>query len=318
MKHAWVIAAFTAGLALAAGRLQAQVLTVQYMEGTASQRTDGPWAALSIGDQVSLDATVKLEKLALVQLKAPSAATASITLTQPGTYALRRLVAAGASLRSAGAVQAAAVAFSRVLRGTGKRVDAVGGVRSEVMPREDVQGLLGEGASVDYGPAPDTPEVTPARTAIEWARDLISSADYQGAISELWAAIPSASPDEAREAFFYLASAQELSGDVRSALSALEAASPKSGDEWAPDSVLLGARLLEDSFAWAQARDLLLKAGTSLQWDEQRAQTYLFLLALAYQGTGEKEQRDLVAERVVSLDPASDLGVAASRLREMP
>jgi hypothetical protein len=317
MKHALIAAGLAACIWLTAARVEAQSLTVQYMEGNAAQRTTGAWTSLSIGDQLSLDASVKLERLALVQLKSPGSSIASITLTQPGTYALRTVVAAGASLRSAGAVQAAAIAFSRVLKGTGKRVDAVGGVRSE-MPREDIQGLLDDKASSAVDPGPETPEVTPARRAIDLARDLIASAGYDRAISVLWDAIPAASADEAREAHFYLACAQELAGDGRSALAALAAAAPKSGDPWAADSVLLGARLLEDSFAWAQARDLLLEAGTSLQWDEQRAPTYLFLLALAYHGTAEKEQRDLVAEKLISLDPESDLGVAAARLREMP
>ncbi len=317
MKRAWFAVGLLAGFLLLAGHAGAQSLTVSYMEGTASRQAGNSWTALSIGDQVPLDAAVKLEKLALVHFKAPGA---SITLTQPGTYVLRKLVEASASLRSAGAVEAAAIAFSRVLKGTGKRVDAVGGVRSEQMPREDFDGIWDEGGPPgDSAPPSDTASsVTPAGAAIRTARDLIAMESYQEAIDRLTAAIPAASPDESREASFYLASAYELAGDARSALAALNAAAPKGEEEWAPDAVLLGARLLEDTFAWAQARDLLLKAGAFLRYDEERAPTYLFLLALAYRGTGEKEQQDIVLERIVSMVPASDLGLAAARLRETP
>jgi len=335
MRRAWIAAGMLAGFVLLAARAEAQAgeagaqpgaqpgalpgiqsLAVQYMEGNAAQRTGGAWSALSIGDQLPLDASVKLERFALVQLKAPGS---SITLTQPGTYVLRDVVAAGASLRSAGAVEAAAVAFSRVLRGTGKPVNAVGGVRSEVMPREDF-GIDSAGAGPAESPPSDTaPAVTPAGATIRMARDLIAMEHYQEAIDQLRDAVPiTASPDEGREASFYLASAYELAGDARSALAALNAASPKSSDEWAPDSVLLGARLLEDTFAWAQARDLLLKAGTSLRYDEERAATFLFLLAVAYRGTGEKELQDAVLERIVSMDPTSDLALAAARLQATP
>jgi len=329
MKRAWVVAGLLTGLLLVSAEVGAQAsgqagapasatsLTVSYMEGTASQQRGSSWLALSIGDQLPLDATVKLERLALVNFKSPAA---SITLTQPGTYLLRNLVEASASLRSAGALEAAAIAFSRVLKGTGKRVDAVGGVRSEVMPREDFNDIWDEGGPPgDSSPPSDTtPAVSPAGAAIRLARDLIAAESYQEAIDQLQAVIPTASEPEAREASFYLASACELSGDARSALAALSAASPKGDEEWAPDSVLLGARLLEDTFAWAQARDLLLKVGASLRHDEQRATTYLFLLALAYRGTGEKEKQDLVLDRIFALDPTSDLGQAAWKLRQAP
>ena len=331
MKRAWFAVGLLTGLLFISAEVGAQAggqasapasatsLTVSYMEGTASQQRGSSWAALSIGDQVPLDAVVKLERLALVNFKSPAA---SITLTQPGTYVLRNLVEASASLRSAGALEAAAIAFSRVLKGTGKRVDAVGGVRSEVMPREDLNNIWDEGGGGppgDSSPPSDTaPAVTPAGAAIRAARDLIAIERYQEAIDQLLDVDLTASTDESHEASFYLASAYELAGDARSALAALKAASPKGDEEWAPDAVLLGARLLEDTFAWAQARDLLLKAGAALRWDEQRAPTYLFLLALAYRGTGEKDKQDIVLDRIFALDPTSDLGLAAARLRETP
>ncbi|HTZ50369.1 MAG TPA: hypothetical protein VMF68_01860, partial [Spirochaetia bacterium] len=100
MKRAWMAAALVAGLAAAAARLPAQSLVVLYLEGSAAQRTDGAWAPLSIGDELSASTSVRLEKLSLVQLRTPGSSIAAITLTQPGTYALRTVLASSASLRS--------------------------------------------------------------------------------------------------------------------------------------------------------------------------------------------------------------------------
>jgi len=306
MKRAWMAAALVAGLAAAAGPLAAQSLVVLYLEGSVAQRTDGAWAPLAIGDELPAAASVKLENLALVQLRSPGSAIASITLTQPGTYALRTVLASSASLRSTGALRAAAVGFSRVLSGAGARMDAVGGVRSERVPTEDF---------MDFGETGTVPIESPAREAVRTARGLISRADYPGAASTLRQALPSASEDDAREVSFYLASALELAGDARGALAALKAAPPRGGEEWARDAVLLGARLLEDSYAWAQARDLLIRAPDAGA-DDERAPTYFFLLALAYRGTGERDREAAALDRVLSLDPTGELGRTARALRD--
>lgn len=309
MKRAWMAATLVAWLVLPVSRLPAQAVTVLYLEGTVSQRAGEAWTPVAIGDTLAADARVRLEKLALVQLKVAGSSVASITLTQPGTYGLATVLASSASLRSTGAVQAAAMAFSRVLKGSGKRVDAVGGVRSEVMPQEDFVGLL-EGGPSGFE--------SPAQEAVKTARDLIAQAEYERAISSLRDALPAASADEAREVSFYLASAYELAGDARAAMAALKAASPQGGDEWGPDAVLLGARLLEDSFAWEQARDLLLKAAAVLAPDDARAPTYFFLLALAHQGTWEMDKRAAALDRVFALDPTSELGRTAYQMRQAP
>jgi len=319
MTRAWKAAVLFLAFAAGAGRVPAQSrapsavvaqpLVVLYLEGAASQRTDGAWTALSIGDELSPNASVKLEKLAMVQLRSAGSAVASITLTQPGTYALSTVLAASASLRSTGAVQAAAIGFSRVLSGTGSRMNAVGGVRSERMSGEDF-GDLGNGEPADKD--------STSLEAVKSARDLIAKADYAGAISLLRRALASASADEAPEVSFYLSSACELSGDVRAALAAEQMAVPRDGDQWAQDALLLSARLLEDSFAWTRARDLLVKAGAGLAEDDERAPVYFFLLALAYAGTGETRRQLAALDQVVALDPTGELGRTARQLRQAP
>jgi hypothetical protein len=307
MRLRLVFSGFAALLALAGARLAAQAVTVDYLEGAASQRTSAEWAILSIGDTIPLDGSVKLEKHSLVQFKAAGAA---ITLSQPGTYVVRKLLAARASLRAAGAAEALALAFSRIAHGSRERLDEAGGVRAEKMPP-------GEGFDFEPIDAP-TEESSVGQAYIDSGKQHIASGEYQDAIDSLLGAVGLIGPGDTREARFYLATAYSLSGDTRLALGALSGDASEGTEEWAPDFILLRAKLLEDTFAFTEAADLLVKMGGSLAADEERAPTYFFLLALAYRGNGDGARQNLCLDKVVSLAGETGLGVTAAQIRGMP
>jgi hypothetical protein len=306
MRLRLVVSGFAALLALATVRLSAQTVTVDYMEGSASQRTAAAWAVLSIGDMIPLDGSVRVDNHSLVQLATPGAA---ITLSRPGTYVIRKLLAARASLHAAGAAQAVAVAFSLIVRGSPERLDTVGGVRSERMPGVDDLGI-------DQLDVP-TPTVVNL-SYVEIGKGQIASEDYKNAIDTLLEAVRLAGPGDTREARFYLATAYSLSGDTRRALVVIPGDAPEGTEEWAPDLILLRAKLLEDTFAFTEAADLLVKQGRSLAFDEERAPTYFFLLALAYRGNGDAVRQNLCLDQVISLAAESGLGATAAQLRQMP
>jgi hypothetical protein len=307
MRLSLVSLGFLALLALASVQLAAQAVTVDYVEGSAAQRTTAAWAVLSIGDTIPLDGSVKVDDHSLVQLKAPGAA---ITLSRPGTYIIRKLLAARASLRAAGAAQALAVAFSRVLHGSEERLDEAGGVRAEQMP---------PGEGFDFGstrtPGSAMREDSVGQEYIDSGKRYIASGEYQDAIDTLLAAVGRISPGDTREARFYLATAYSLSGDMRLALRMIPGDAPERTEEWAPDLILLRAKLLEDTFAFTEATELLVKQGASLAADEARAPTYFFLLALAYRGNGDAVRQNLCLDKVVSLAAESELGATAAKLR---
>ena len=310
MRTRSVVSGFCAVLALSSFRLAAQAVTVDYMEGSASQRTTAAWAVLSIGDTVPLDGSVKVDDHSLVQLKAAGAA---ITLTRPGTYVIRKLLAARASLRAAGATRALAVAFSRIAHGSRERLDEAGGVRAEKMP-------LGEGFDFDSTgePAASTREDSVGQGYIDSGKKHIASGEYQDAIDLLLAAIGRISPGDTREARFYLATAYSLRGDTRLALGVIPGDEFEATEEWAPDLILLRAKLLEDTFAFTEAAEVLVKQGGSLAADEERAPTYFFLLALAYRGNGDVVRQNLCLDKVISISAESELGATAAQLRGMP
>jgi hypothetical protein len=120
------------------------------------------------------------------------------------------------------------------------------------------------------------------------------------------------------EAAFCLATAYSLKGDPKSALSALVGVTVAGTEEWAPDYVLLRAKLLLDTFAFQRAVDVLLAAAPLLKNDPPRAQTWSFLLALGYRGTGDTASSAACLDTVQSLGPETELAISAARLRELP
>jgi len=272
----------------------AQAVTVDFIEGNAAQRIGDTWAGLSIGDQVPVDSSIRLEKLSLLQLKGQGAV---ITLCQPGTYGLRGIVNARASLRATGAATAVAEAFSRILHDTGRGESSAGGVRAERMD-------LGNSLR-DFDPRP----------YIESGKRSLVSGEYDTAIEQFAKAVK-ISPGG--ESGFCLATAYSLNGDPKAALTALAGVAPRGTDEWAPDLILLQAKLLEDTFAFEGAVKVLLAHRADLEIDAQRAQTWYFLLALGYRGTGEGPSSAACLDKVTSLAPETELAAAAERLRENP
>jgi tetratricopeptide (TPR) repeat protein len=281
-------------LAMNAPIVGAQAVTVDYIEGRAAQRSDDAWTALAVGDEVSLDAPVRLEELSLVQLKGQGA---TITLAQQGTYGLRGVLKARAALRSAGTAAAVAVAFSRIIHGTAPD-SAPAGVRSEVM---DI---------------PDAPwNDLDAAGRLRSGKSYLTSGEYDAAIEELAQAAQEAPGGEAS---FCLATAYSLKGDPKSALAALVGVTLAGTEEWAPDYLLLRAKLLLDTFAFQRSVDVLLAAAPLLKTDPLRAQTWYFLLALAYRGTGDTASSAACLDTVQSIAPETELAISAARLREIP
>jgi hypothetical protein len=264
-RSCWlVLALLVLGAAVSGAQAAPQGATVDYVDGSASQGVKGSWVSLTIGEALPADALVKLEDHSLLQLKT---AGTTITLVQPGTYAVKDLLTTRASLRAAGAGTAVAAAFSKILRGTGRSAGTAGGVRAETMERQ-----------------------APAEAPTDSGTELLDD----------------------------LAGTYARDGDARSALGSLAAIAPTGAEPWANDYVLLKARLLEDAFAFSPAIDLLLAHGAQLASDQSRAQTWLFLLALGYKGTGDAVREQACLDKVISMEPETGLAAAAALLQANP
>jgi hypothetical protein len=269
----------------------AQGMTADYIEGTAAQQAGSAWSSLSVGDQVSPDAVIRVDRHSLLQLKGQDA---TITLSQPGTYALRRVMTARASLRAAGAPAAVAAAFTKILRGTGRESNAAMGVR-EVS--ESIPALRDLG---DFSPLAE-------------GKRSLAAGDYDDAIAQFARLARETGDGEAR---LSLATAWSLKGDPRSALEALSGVTPAGTEPWAADFFLLQAKLLVDTFAFDRAVKAL--QAHPLAFDEVRAQAWYFLLALGWRGAGEAVRAAECFDAVVSLGPETGLAIAAAQLRVTP
>lgn len=285
------IALFSILLAFALGA-GAQTITVGYLDGSAFQLVASTWKPVSLGDALAPSSSVKLAVSTYLELMVGNA---TLSLSQAGTYSIRDLLAAGRSSRS-NAIQAMLTKYIQALS-TGRTTNAAtyAGVRGTEQGKGD-----SDWATSD------------AEIYLSTAKDYLASGDYAAAKAQLEMARESAMGDRA-EIEFYLTEAEALSGDMRAAYRDLAALAPTGTESWAPDYVLLKARMLVDSFAPQAAVDLLV-GQTNLASDARRAPVYYFILAQAYAQLGSAVNEKQCLKRVIDLDAGNDLGKAATGL----
>ena len=277
--------------------LAAQELSISYLEGSASRKIGSTWQELSIGDTISSDSTLRIDPRACLEL---SAGSVRITLTQPGTYGVKRILSASMSLQSTGAAKALATKLSKLVLEPGRKESSAGGARMEVIDRGQIAALMDDDAEA----------------LLIAGRDCIGSGELDKAIAQLTKAVDSAAGGRLAEARFYLAEAFSLNGDTRNALAQLTAVQPDELADWFPDYVLLRGKVLIDASAFDQAMKWLVDSSADVEQDFARMPTYFFLLALAYGGTGDEENEKQCLARVVAASKDSELGTAAARLMQ--
>ncbi len=272
----------------------AQVPSVSYLEGAVSLHAGSAWRDLSIGDSIPADSTLRVALHAYVEL---SAGSLRITLSQPGTYAVKSVLAAALSLRSAGAGKALTAMMSRMVSGSPSKQSTAGGVRAEQMEAPAVED--------------ETSEVS---GFLREAKGFIASGRFDSAVERLEKAVAEADETEIAQARYCLAQAYSLKGDTRNALAQVAGVHPLDSDPWRPDFVLLKARVLVDASAFDQAVKWLLDNGQAMGEDDQRSEAYVFLLGLAYGGAGDPAKEKQCLARVISASADSELGQAAAKL----
>jgi tetratricopeptide (TPR) repeat protein len=284
-----------AALLLASQLATAQGLNVAYLEGEAQVASGASWKALSLGDPVSTDASIRLLPGALIELKGTGA---DVTLTHPGTYALGTLLKARRTLGSPG-VSSAIVSFLRQL------------AFPPAKNRADVLGLRGPNRS--KSPENEWSESS-AQVFLDAGKEYIKAGSYDRAIEQLNEALDAATDEEVPEIHYYLADASFLGGDVKGAWKQVASLKPAVAAPYYRDFLLLKAKLLEETSAYADALDLLAGEGAAFSQDAQRAPLYYFLLGLGYRGTGDSENANLAFRKVIAISAESDLGKTAGEL----
>jgi len=282
-----------------AGQLaEAQDLSVSYLDGSAGIRSGSTWRPLSIGDAVPIDATIRVEPAGWVQLKG---AGIDVILTRPGIYSVKEVVARHRTVSTRGI--GAAIAASLRALASGRSQSSASGARAGNAGDSEEDELWVESSAEEFLAA---------------GKADVKAGRYDDALRELRQAELSASSEEIPEIRFYLASTYSLKGNLGQAWKLAEDLTPVPGTEWAGDLVLLKARLLLDTSAFAEAAALLAGEGAWLAQDASRAPLYHFLLGVGYRGAGAAESSRQALSRVVAISPDSDLGIAAADLLRTP
>ena len=92
------VAAIIVLLGLAAG-INAEGVTVSYVDGSVSVRRGGTWVELAAGDSVPADARVRLADAAHLELDARGV---KVVLTRAGTYSLASVLSTRHAMDAAG------------------------------------------------------------------------------------------------------------------------------------------------------------------------------------------------------------------------
>lgn len=284
----------TALLMLSAA-LWAEDAIASFVDGDVQQGSGSTWKAVAIGDKVEPGNSVKLGGTgAYLELKFQGA---TLSLSQPGSYAVAGLVAKAKALKS-GPVASVLRKYGAAL-GSGQSANAatVAGVRGAE-----------QGKSSDSDWVSNDTDVYLAA-----ARDYIASGDYVAALNQLQSAKDSVSTMNT-EIEFYFAVAEDLRDDPRAAFEHLERATPSGTETWASDYLLLKAKLFLETFAPQAASDILQASQASLSGDSARAPLYYFLLALARHELGDAAGSHDAVERLKVIAADSELAKAAETM----
>ena len=273
----------------------AQSLSVAYLEGQAQLRIGSSWTELATGSAVPLTSSVRLPTGGLVQIKGGGI---ELTLSRPGIYVVRDIVAARRAVSNPGIDAVVAGSLRHLVSGPTERQSTAMGGRAENESKSD----------------DETWAETSSEVFLAAGKEYIKAGKYDKAMEQIREALEGATDQEAPKIHYYLAYAASLNGDVREAGRQIADLQPTTSDAWAEDFIILKAKLLEDTSAYAEAVALLTHEGNVLSQDAQRAPLYYFLLGLGCRGAGEKESAKRAFSEVVAISAESDLGRAATKL----
>jgi tetratricopeptide (TPR) repeat protein len=287
-------------LAFAVCAARAQELSVSYVEGEVQQaRSGSSWTALSIGDRLTSEVTIQLSGGAYVELPW---ANAKFALSQKGTYLLRDIMAISRALDSAGVWKTLSTKLSILLTGPVHNQTNVAGARAGNESKAEDSEWVTSGAQV----------------FLDTGMQYLKSGQYKEALEQFLQALDEATEKESPLVHYNLALAYSLSGDTRAALKHAAGLQPGSTDEWAPDFIILKAKLLFDSNAFAQEIAWLTQSGNDLSQDAHRAAIYNFLLGVGYHGIGDTSREKASLSKVAAISEESDLAKAAAQLLQNP
>jgi hypothetical protein len=276
-----------------------QTLEVACLDGDAGLSRGASWVKLAIGDTVPQNATLQVGKDSYLELKSASA---TIILSRTGTYSVHDLLSASLALNSAGAGKALSASLARLFSSPTQNGSGVLGARGANEGKSEDSGWVESGAAV----------------FVEAGKTFVASGQYAKAIEQSHRALDTATEEERPEVRSDPAHAYSLGGNNRETLNQVAETNVKGAEEWAFEFVLLKAKLLVDTNAFAQEIAWLTQQGNDLSGDARRAATYYFLLGVGYRGVNDTSNEKQALSKVIEVSADSDPVKAATQLLQNP
>lgn len=274
----------------------AQSYSVTYSDGTVELKTIKGWSAISIGDTVPANASVRVSGSGSLEL---TRGKARITILKDGTYDVASL--ARASEKSgAGGVGATIAQKIQSLTTDKSKTTTVGGVRAAEQGQQSVTW------------AEESDEVRSEVAA------LIAEKKYLDAVKTLNSALKDTSSQADAEEFRYLTGvAYYGAGRPAKAYRALSKVSADPGAQWYANYILLKAQLLVDSSDFSSALSLL-RPFVSANPAGESAQLAYLLTYYCQKGLGNAADAKAALEAGYQIDPATDTAKLIDQQRKAP
>ncbi|MCX7039774.1 MAG: hypothetical protein NT005_11665 [Spirochaetes bacterium] len=285
---------------LLAGAAFAQSFSVDYVDGTVElkipkDKAGKEWRALSIGDMVAAEASIRVAAGSSIEL---SRGKARVTILKMGTYALTDLSRASEKTAGTGIGSTISQKLTALTTDKQRTSSAVGGVRGAE-----------QGSSTGSVMWVEENEETRRRVT-----ELLAEGEYREAAKVVAAAIPDASSDSEKEELSYmLAAAYYGSGETARAYRSLAKLAPPEDAEYYPKFLLLKAQILVDSLSFSDAL-ALLKPFIASNPGGETAQVAYVLLSSSQKGLGDEKAGLSALNTGYAIDPSTETAKLISKL----
>jgi len=270
-------------VAVCAVGASAQAFTVDYRDGTVEVQTARGWTALSIGDRVAADATVRISRQGSLEL---SRARTKITLLKDGVFSI-----AGLAKDLAFPAETVGTAIARKLQ--------------TLVTEKPVAGTSGGVRGAEQG-----------STSVTWADEndetrsqaqaLLDAGKYQQAAAMLSDAIGSSGTDtDTGELSYLLGVACYGAGQTAKAFRALGRVNADPGAPWYARYVILKAQVLVDGRNYPDALGSLLPFISAHPTGEATQVAWL-LCGICHRGLGDEAAATTDFDAGYRLDPSTD------------
>ncbi len=267
-------------------------VTINYLDGYLEVKNGSKWLELNIGETITDIDTIRLDKDSVAEL---SVSGNKLTLTKPGIYVIADLLKASGESRSLGIASVIGSKIRTIVSEPKQAQTAVMGVRGAKQD-DKLEWMTG-----------DTAELMAS------GKDRLALGEYAEAVEIFKEAHDFADPSEETEVLFYLGFTNVLLGEIRVAVEALESVEPDPTAEFFADLVLLKGQLLTETFAYDEAIGWLEKYTPQIK-DMAAVQMSHLLVGVSYKGLGNNTKAKQALNKAVTIDSASEAGLASQKL----